>query len=349
VISSDPRALLEKMRANFTLASELGLPRIESDYWRELLSRGRQDHGGKGGFLEHEELWASFRRNVITKGLDNANVPEEALARVQAKCREIYERISPGIPAGLRPFLEESPIGNPRTHEIDGIRLTQSSLEYTYMLSHLNPHLDSARVVVDIGGGYGGLVRLVKLARPAMRFVLLDLPEVNAIQTYFLASAFPDAKVLGLSDVSQLKLIDPRALDFHFLVLPGQLFERLSPSSFEAVINTRSMMEMDLGTVGFYLGHIQAKIAPGGVFYCVNRYEKKTRLKDYPFDEKWRVAYSEPWPRFIDENPHHEIVAVRGENRVEQGLKELVRTFPPSESVLERFRARWMARENRKD
>ncbi len=337
------------MRANFALARELGLPRIESDYWRELLSRGRQEHGGKDGFLEREDLWASFRRNVITKGLDNANVPEEAVAKVQAKCRAIYERISPAIPAGLRPFLEESPIGNPRTHDVDGIRLTQSSLEYTYMLSHLNSHLDCARVVVDIGGGYGGLVRLIKLARPAMRFVLLDLPEVNAIQAYFLANAFPDAKVLGLTDVSHVKLIDPRSLDFDFLVLPGQLFDRLGPSSFDAIINTRSMMEMDLETVGFYIRGIQEKLAPGGIFYCVNRYEKKTRLKDYPFDEKWRVAFSEPWPRFIDENPHHELVAVRAESRVEKGLKELARTFPPYEGVLERFRAKWMAREIRRD
>jgi hypothetical protein len=53
------------MRANFALVSELGLPRIESEYWRELLSRGRQDHGGKEGFLDREDLWANFRNNVI--------------------------------------------------------------------------------------------------------------------------------------------------------------------------------------------------------------------------------------------------------------------------------------------
>jgi putative sugar O-methyltransferase len=330
--------LLEKMRANFALVSELGLRRIDSDYWRELLSRGRQDHGGKEGFLDHEDLWANFRNNVITKGLDNANVPEEAVPRVRAKCREMYERLSDRIPGTFRKFLEESPIGSPRTHEVDGIPVTQSSIEYTYMLSHLAPYLGSVRVVVDIGGGYGGLARLIKLARPDMRLVVLDLPEANAIQTYFLASAFPRARVLGLSDVVGLDPIDPRSLDFDFLVLPGQLFERLSPSSFDAVINTRSMMEMDLGTVGFYLRHIQDKIADRGVFYSVNRYAKKTRLKDYPFDERWRVAYSEPWPRFIDENPHHEIIALREADPVENGLKEQVAGFPPHDGILGRMR-----------
>jgi putative sugar O-methyltransferase len=329
------------MRASFDLARERGLPRLESEYWRELLSRGRQEHGGKEGILDREDLWANFRNNVITKGLDNANVPEDALPRAREKWRTIHRQLSERVPKELHPFFEESPIGNPRVLEIDGLRVSQSSLEYTYMLSHLEPHLDSARVIVDIGGGYGGLARLIKLARPRTRLVLLDLPEINAIQTYFLSTAFPHARVLGLTDVANLDSIDPRSLDFDFLVLPGQLIERLSPSSFEGAINTRSMMEMDLDAVGFYLRQIQQKIAEGGIFYCVNRYEKKTRLKDYPFDERWRVLYSEPWPRFIDENPHHEVLAVRTDHPVADGLKELVATFPPHESVLGRLRAAW--------
>jgi putative sugar O-methyltransferase len=328
------------MRTNLALASELGLPRIESEYWRELLTRGRQEHGGKTGFLEREELWVNFRNNVITKGLDNANVPAEALPRVHAKWRRIYEQLRERIPERYRAFLEESPIGNPPVLEVGGIRLTQSSLEYTYMLSHLDPYLESAEVIVDIGGGYGGLARLIKLARPRARLLLLDLPEVNAIQTYFLAKAFPEAKVLGLADVVQKERIDPRALDFDFLPIPGQLLERLEPASFEAAINTRSMMEMDLETVGFYLRGIQEKISEGGVFYCVNRYEKKTRLKDYPFDARWRVAHSEPWPRFIDQNPHHELIAIRSAQPVEKGLSEQVAGFPPHEGLLARLRTR---------
>ncbi len=145
--------------------------------------------------------------------------------------------------------------------------------------------------------------------------------------------------MLGLSDVLDTGSIDPGALDFDFLVLPGQLFERIRPFSFEGVINTRSMMEMDPSTVAFYLRQIQERLAPGGVFYCLNRYEKKTRLKDYPFDEKWRVALSEPWPRFIDENPHHELVAVREASAVQNGLKEHVAGFPPHDGIVGRMRS----------
>ena len=341
--ASNQRELFERMRESYALVDELGLPNIHSEYWRKLLDEGRQAEGGKGDFIERDELWRDFRNNVITKGLDNANVPDEALPRVREKCRAIYARISRRIPKKFRHYLNESPIGNPRTFEIDNIALTQSSLEYVFMLTHLEPYLDGAGVVVEIGGGYGGLTRLIKLVFPQMKCVLLDLPEVNTIQTYFLAKAFPEATVLGLRDVAHRKAIDPSELDADFIVLPGQLIERLRPSSFDLAINTRSMMEMDLETVAFYVQHIQDKLAIGGSFFCLNRYEKKTRIKEYPFDDRWYVSYSEPWPEFIDQNPHHELIGVRTAFPVLNGLKEHVRAFPPYESAIHRVRAKLKA------
>lgn len=335
--------VFDRMRESYALVSKLGLPSVKSEYWNDLLSKGRQDYGGKGDFLERDDLWVDFRNNVITKELDNANVPDEALPRVHAKWRSIYEHVSAHIPERFRPYLEETPIGNPRAAEIDGIRVTQSSLEYTYMLSHLERYLEGVEVVVDIGGGYGGLARLIKLFRPHVRVVLVDLPEVNAIQTYFLSRAFPGGSVLGLSDVETLEAIDAREVGADFLVLPGPLLEKLLPRSFELVINTRSMMEMDLQTVSFYLGQIQTKLPANGVFYTVNRYEKKTRLKDYPFDDRWFVSLSESWPRVIDENPHHELAAVRTKFPVIGGLKEHVAGFPPKDGLIDRMGA-WFGR-----
>lgn len=322
------------MRDNYALASSMGLPEVRSPYWSQLLSTGRQGYGGKGDFLDREELWPNFRNNVISKGLDNANVPEEAVARIEAKWRGIHERLSGAIPDRFRPFLEESPVGNPTTIQIGNVRVSQSSLEYTYMVTHLEPYLSGVEVVVDLGGGFGGFASLLKRAYPRTRILLLDLPEVNAIQTYFLESALPGKKHLYLRDVHRMEVIDLRALDCDFLVLPGPLVARLAPGSFDLVINSRSMMEMDAATVAFYLEHIQGKLRPGGFFYCLNRYQKKTCLKEYPFDDRWYVSYSEPWPRFIDENPHHELVAGRTTHRVLGGLKEHLAALPPFESPL---------------
>ena len=341
-VSSD---VLKAMRESYALTRELGLPNMTSKYWSNLLESGRQDYGGKGDFIADDELWASFRSNVITKGLDNANVPEEALERVQVKWRNIHRELTSVVPERLQHYFEETPVGGPRSVNHDGIPMTQSSLEYTFMLSHLEPYVEDADVVVDIGGGYGGLARLLKKRFPKLRLVLLDLPEVNAIQTYFLSTCFPEARVLTLRDVHERESIDPRALGADFLVLPGQLIERLPQGSFGLVINTRSMMEMDLPTVSFYIGHIQDKLPSGGSFYCVNRYEKKTRLKAYPFDDKWYVSHSAPWPKFIDENPHHELVAVRARYPVLGELREHVASFPPFPFGIKRIQQKLMQRD----
>ncbi len=102
--------------------------------------------------------------------------------------------------------------------------------------------------------------------------------------------------------------MNPEDDDFDFLVLPGQFIEKLPIRSVDMFINTRSMMEMNLETVSYYFEHMHRQLRPGGAFYCINRYEKKTRLKDYPFDENWYVSYSSPWPSYIDQNPHHELI-----------------------------------------
>jgi putative sugar O-methyltransferase len=337
LVSGRSDLLFDRMRENYALASQVGLPYMAGSYWSRLLSSGRQGYEGKGDFLGNDELWINFRNNVISKGLDNANVPEEAIPRVLAKWRTMYDRLQEELPERLRPYLEEPPIGNPVTLDIDGIRVSQSSLEYAYMLAHLEPYLAHANVVVDIGGGYGGLVSLVKRARPDTKLILFDLPEVNAIQTYFLEKTFPALRFAYLQDVHELEVIDPATLDFDFLVLPGQLMARLVPESFDVVINTRSMMEMDERTVAFYLRQIQGKLRSGGFFYCVNRYQKKTLLKEYPFDDRWYVSYSRPWPSFIDENPHHELLAGRTSHPVQSGLREHVATLPPHEAARKRI------------
>ena len=73
---------------------------------------------------------------------------------------------------------------------------------------------------------------------------------------------------------------------------------------FEPFINTRSFMEMNIETVAFYFSNIHRTINKTGIFYCVNRYTKKTsgdviKFKNFPFDEKWsfeisRKSFSQP-------------------------------------------------------
>jgi putative sugar O-methyltransferase len=332
IVNTSTEAVLDIIRENFALVSRLGLPDLKSEYWTNLLAKGRQDFGGKGDFIHETELWSNFRNNVISKGMDNSNLPVEAREKALAKWNRMYDAIIAQIPKKYHPHVEESPIGNPTTIERDGRKVSGSTIEYAFMLSHIAPFLEKSRVVVEIGGGYGGLARAIKKTYRSLKYVLLDLPEANAIQTYYLKKCFPDGEHLYASDVYEKTRVNPEEQNFDFLVLPGPFIEKLPADSVDLFINTRSMMEMNLETVSFYFEHMHRQLRPGGAFYCINRYEKKTRLKDYPFDENWYLSYSSPWPSTIDQNPHHELVAVRTEHPVVRGAKELLHALPPFEN-----------------
>jgi ubiquinone/menaquinone biosynthesis C-methylase UbiE len=73
------------------------------------------------------------------------------------------------------------------------------------------------------------------------------------------------------------------------------------------------MMEMTLEAIAFYFTEIQRVLKPGGLFYCVNRYNKKIGdkeiiLADYPYDSLWQFIFSQPkWLQ-----PHiHELISRR--------------------------------------
>lgn len=311
--------LIETIRRNFALASGGEAAAMKSSHWRRLMDR-------KHGFVDDAGLWAGFRANVVTEGLDNANVPEAAALRVRERCLRIHAEIAPRIPLDYQHFLEETTIGGPRRFEIGGRQVSQSSLEYTYMLTRLRPFFAGVGTLVEIGAGFGGLARLLKLAFPQLRIVLLDLPEASAIQTYFLNQAFPGARFLYLEHLGQGEGLP--AQDFDFAILPGSAAARLGPGSVDMFVNTRSMMEMDLEVVAGYFEVIQRALREGGGFYCVNRLAKVSRLRDYPFDARWYAALWEAWPTFIDENPHREILAIRTAHPVLGGVQERLRALP---------------------
>jgi hypothetical protein len=57
--------------------------------------------------------------------------------------------------------------------------------------------------VVEIGGGYGNLARLFKQILPDATLILIDLPEMVALQWFFLQCTLPNARVVFHSDSHQ--------------------------------------------------------------------------------------------------------------------------------------------------
>lgn len=185
-------------------------------------------------------------------------------------------------------------------------------------------------VIAEIGPGYGGLISKAKKKYPKARLILFDLPELSAVQTYFIYNSYPNSKILHLKDLLERgnKIFDE---EFDFMILPGWMINQVPDCYFDLIINIRSMMEMSIEVVDFYFKHIHRSVKNNGLFACINRYEKKSNsaenivMKHYPFDEFWLPLSSEA----SEIQPHiHELILMRGDKKSNL-LKEILKSMPP--------------------
>ena len=74
---------------------------------------------------------------------------------------------------------------------------------YFYQISRTVDSLISneSPTFIEIGAGYGGIISKLKKRYPKSRCVIFDLPELSAVQTYYINNEFPDAKVYYYKDL----------------------------------------------------------------------------------------------------------------------------------------------------
>lgn len=150
-------------------------------------------------------------------------------------------------------------------------------------------------MVLEIGGGFGSLARII-IKNKNTKYFLIDLPEANLLSNYYLKNFFPEKKIFNYLDFKNLD-IEEEVNNFDIFILPPNTLNS-KKLSFDFIINTRSFMEMKMNIIQEYFNLIQNKIVEGGFFLNVNRYLKGTVGEDiyfnkYPYDEKWDVVISE--------------------------------------------------------
>mgnify|MGYP003953453605 FL=1 len=132
------------------------------------------------------------------------------------------------------------------------------SLRHAYRAEEIKNCLKDMgeKVVVEIGGGYGGLgFQLVsKLEKNQnTKFILFDIPEVVAISSAFLLSSFPDKKIRLYGEGS----ISSTNKDFEIGIFPHFTMDNLENSSIDLFYNSCSFSEMDEVTSSKYLSVIE--------------------------------------------------------------------------------------------
>ena len=183
---------------------------------------------------------------------------------------------------------------------------------------------------IEIGSGYGGIISKLKKRYPKSRCVLFDLPELSAVQTYYINSEFPNAKIFYYKDLLNVGN-DLFSSNFDFLILPGVTFERLPSNYIDLIINMRSMMEMSSTIIKYYFDNIHRAIKNNGLFVCFNRYIKESSgekiiLKNYPFDKFWSIVISQT---SIFQNHLHDLILKRKTEKDDFPIADRLKSLPP--------------------
>ena len=209
-----------------------------------------------------------------------------------------------------------------------------SNIYYFWQISRVSDVLfqTDAPTIAEIGPGYGGVVSKIKKRYPKARIILYDLPELSAVQTYYLYNSFPESKILYLKDflVRGNEIFNEQ---FDFLILPGWMIDKAPESYFDLVINVRSMMEMTIEIIDFYFKHIHRSIKNDGLLACINRYHKNNSsnediiLKNYPFDEFWIPLISQT---SLVQNHIHDLILKRQDKKSAFHIKDVLKSLPPS-------------------
>lgn len=216
--------------------------------------------------IEDPESIHDFKNNMLSEGIYDS-FPKHTTEFLHI----IEELCFPwGLPSFLMPFISAPVKGNPKTLRFYNCKTTLADIEYVYMAHQLaNQFRHDSRTIVEIGAGYGGLCdKLTRITTKISKYTLIDFSPHVKLQQYFLE----ERKELEYCSVN---------------TFPQE--------PFDLVINTRSMMEMDLNEIGFYIEQIQKWLKPGGLFYLITK-DKVTKVADYPFDKKWVTSRSCMFP-----------------------------------------------------
>lgn len=208
-----------------------------------------------------------------------------------------YHRYSPHCNLELLRSVSEPFVGGSKCTVYRGQRLSIRLVTHAYYLSQITSlvefKIDDPITILDIGGSYGGLGRLLLNHYPKAKFVLIELPEVASFAAHYLTAALPDRRVGLLSDVGvdTIKAGKLPLDDFDVLVLPTWCAEFLPDNFSDLTINTTSLGEMSLDYGSFYVSQIERTTR--GYFYSANGSVNNTHnfgnfgFYNWTFGKRW--------------------------------------------------------------
>jgi putative sugar O-methyltransferase len=158
-------------------------------------------------------------------------------------------------PNASLPDLSSPAIGNPFYCFIDGQMIKSGSDYLHYYASSIGrlTNFGKKRVVVEIGGGYGGMAYYLLRDQSNLTYVDFDLPENMALTAYYLLNAFPEKKAVLYGEAE----LTPDCIAKNDLVImPNFELEKMGSNSVDLVFNSYSLAEMSPETIAQYIAMV---------------------------------------------------------------------------------------------
>jgi hypothetical protein len=151
------------------------------------------------------------------------------------------------------------------------------------------PQDKNQALVVEIGGGYGGMAYYLN-RDTKIKYIDLDLPENMALTAFYLMHALPDKKIMLYGEDS----LDNFS-NYDIAILPSFAIEKIHKNSVDLVFNSYSFGEMSSNTVAAYLSEADRILKCDGWLYHINLNKRCPNPADtYPIPKSMRNIYKIP-------------------------------------------------------
>ncbi len=191
-------------------------------------------------------------------------------------------------------------LDNGRFVSLDIVRYQRVvSTLYRYgILSELTKDSKQRRLMLEIGGGYGGVAHHLSNICRNTTYILVDLPETLLFAASYLVLHNPEKKIYMYDSSDYTRAIQQGVIEsYDFVFIPNYKLESLSHLRYDLVLNIASFQEMRTAQVEANLDFILNTCT--GVFYSFNR-DHQPRNKELSnlsdlFRQRFELVEMQDW------------------------------------------------------
>ena len=322
----DEQGLVSRLMSSYRASKEaqkaVAAPYQPGAFWKILLEKEWKNPSTAISNNDHEAFSVFLRNFFRNEGLSGfwgedqmfenfSNLDGMESKRRAGLLNQQFEVWRDAHPNASIDELEAPKIGNPWGYVIQDVLVYEPAFEYHHQANYFASILANidAPVILEIGGGFGGLAFHILQQIPKAKYIGLDLPENVIIQSYYLSCAFPELRIL-LYDEEHTSITQEILEQYDVILMPNFVLPETESAIADLAINVRSLSEMPLETINEYCANMD-RLSRKFIFHENIYKPRKDGLhgiptSEYPsLDNHALVSEQESiWPRYDKESSY---------------------------------------------